>query len=73
MRNDLLWVYEGLTEYLGARLTARAGMRTPEETRDVFARIAANLEISRGRDWRPLVDTTNQPRISQGRTLGWVT
>ena len=59
MRNDLLWVYEGLTDYYGNVLTARSGMRTPEQARDVFAQIAANFEISPGRTWRSLVDTTN--------------
>jgi len=72
MRNDLLWVYEGMTEYWGNVLTARAGMRTPEQTRDIFARIAANYAISPGRNWRPLVDTTNQPIISQRRAVSWV-
>ncbi|MBZ5657247.1 MAG: peptidase M61 [Acidobacteriia bacterium] len=61
MRNDLLWVYEGLTDYYGNVLTARSGMRTPEQARDVFAQIAAVFEISPGRTWRSLEDTTNQP------------
>ncbi len=64
MQNDLLWVYEGLTDYWGNVLTARSGMRTPEQARDVWAMIAANFEISPGRTWRSLVDTTNQPIIS---------
>ncbi len=64
MQNDLLWVYEGLTDYYGNVLTARSGMRTPEQGRDEFALIAANFEISPGRTWRPLVDTTNQPIMS---------
>ena len=72
MRDDLLWVYEGMTQYWGNVLTARAGMRTPEQTRDIFARIAANFAISPGRDWRPLVDTTNQPILSQRRPVSWV-
>ncbi|MES2220907.1 MAG: peptidase M61, partial [Acidobacteriota bacterium] len=72
MRDNLLWVYEGMTEYWGNVLTARAGMRTPEQTRDIFARIAANYVISPGRDWRPLVDTTSQPIISQRRPVSWV-
>jgi predicted metalloprotease with PDZ domain len=72
MRDDLLWVYEGMTQYWGTVLTARSGMRTPEQTRDVLARIAAGFEISPGRDWRPLVDTTNQPTISQRRPVTWV-
>ncbi len=72
MRDDLLWVYEGMTQYFGNVLTARAGMRTPEETRDVFARVAAGFEISPSRTWRPLVDTTNQPTVSQRSPVTWV-
>ncbi len=64
MRNDLLWVYEGLTDYYGNVLTARSGMRTPEQARDVFAQIAANFEINPGRTWRSLQDTTNEPIVS---------
>ena len=64
MRNDLLWVYEGLTDYYGNVLTARSGMRAPEQARDVFAQIAAGFEISPGRTWRSLQDTTNEPIIS---------
>jgi len=59
MQNDLLWVYEGLTDYYGNVLTARSGMRTPEQARDALAIIAADLEISPGRTWRSLDDSTN--------------
>jgi predicted metalloprotease with PDZ domain len=72
MRDDLLWVYEGMTQYFGNVLTARAEMRSAEETRDVFAHVAAGFEISPSRDWRPLVDTTNQPTVSQRRPVTWV-
>jgi predicted metalloprotease with PDZ domain len=71
MRDDLLWVYEGMTQYWGTILTARAGMRTPEQTRDILAFTAAGFELSRGRDWRPLVDTTNQPIVSQRAPVSW--
>ena len=64
MQNDLLWVYEGLTDYYGNVLAARSGMRTPEQGRDVWAQIAASFAISPGRTWRSLDDTTNQPIIS---------
>ena len=64
MRNDLLWVYEGLTDYYGNVLTARSGMRTAEQGRDEWAQIAAIFEISPGRTWRSLEDTTNEPIIS---------
>lgn len=64
MRNSLLWIYEGLTDYYGNVLTARSGMRTPEQARDVWAQIAAFFGISPGRTWRSLEDTTNEPIIS---------
>ena len=62
--NSLLWVYEGLTDYYGEVLTARSGMRTPEQERDVFAETAANFEISPGRTWRSLDRHTSQPIVS---------
>jgi len=64
MQNDLLWVYEGLTDYYGNVLTARSGLRTLDQAHDAIAQIAASFEISPGRTWRSLEDTTNQPIIS---------
>jgi predicted metalloprotease with PDZ domain len=72
MRDDLLWVYEGMTQYWGTVLAARSGMRSAEETRTVLARVAAGFEITPGRSWRPLVDTTNQPTVSQRRPVSFV-
>ncbi len=57
MQDDLLWVYEGLTSYLGDVLTARSGLRTPEQARDELALLAARLDHEPGRRWRPLQDT----------------
>ena len=72
MQDELLWVYEGMTQYYGFVLTARAGMRTAEQTRDLMAQTAANFDASPGRMWRPMVDTTNQPTMSQRTPVGWV-
>ena len=72
MRDDLLWVYEGMTQYWGIVLTARSGLRSTADTRNVFAHYAAGFENSPGRKWRPLLDTTNQPTISQRRPVTWV-
>lgn len=72
MQDDLLWVYEGLTQYFGYVLTARSGLRSAADTRDLIAGIAGNFDASPGRTWRPLVDTTNQPTISQRRPVTWV-
>jgi len=57
MKGDLLWVYEGLTQYLGEILTPRSGLYTAEEFRDEIARVAAALDHEAGRTWRPLEDT----------------
>src|SRR5579863_10018803 len=60
MQTDLLWVYEGLTDFLGPLLAARSGLWTPEQYRDNLARIAADLGPGRpGRTWRPLQDTAD--------------
>lgn len=57
MIGDLLWVYEGLTEYLGNVLTARSGLWTLEQYREALAATAAMLDHRAGRTWRPLEDT----------------
>jgi len=57
MKGDLLWAYEGLTEYLGWVLTARSGLRTPELNRQFLAEGAATLDNRAGREWRSLADT----------------
>jgi predicted metalloprotease with PDZ domain len=59
MRNSLLWVYEGLTEYWGDMLATRSGLYTSEQMRQRLALIAANAQATPGRDWRSLRDTTN--------------
>ncbi|MBV8277965.1 MAG: M61 family peptidase [Verrucomicrobia bacterium] len=60
MLDDLLWVYEGLTEYLGTFvLTARSGLRSPELSRDFLAFCAADLDTKSGRQWRSLQDTAD--------------
>ena len=63
MVGDLLWVYEGLTEYLGDVLTARAGLWSPEQYREALAETAANLDHRAGRTWRPLEDTARSVQI----------
>jgi predicted metalloprotease with PDZ domain len=57
MTGELLWVYEGLTEYLGDLLPARAGILTAEDYRDNLALTAAQMTQHVGRTWRPLLDT----------------
>ncbi|MGA8270436.1 MAG: M61 family peptidase [Candidatus Sulfotelmatobacter sp.] len=57
MVGDLLWVYEGLTEYLGNMLAERSGLTTAEQYRESLALTAAALDHRSGRTWRPLEDT----------------
>jgi predicted metalloprotease with PDZ domain len=57
MIGDLLWVYEGLTEYLGNILTARSSLWTGDQYRETLAATAAMLDHRSGRTWRPLEDT----------------
>ena len=57
MKGDLLWVYEGLTEYLGEILTPRSALSTPQDFFDSLAIEAAALDKEEGRSWRPLADT----------------
>jgi predicted metalloprotease with PDZ domain len=58
MKGELLWVYEGLTEYLGDMLMARTGLWSPERYRQNLAQEAAELDNKSGRTWRPLIDTS---------------
>jgi len=57
MLAELLWVYEGLTEYLGNVLAERSGLLTDEQYREALAGTAAMLDHRAGRTWRPLEDT----------------
>ena len=57
MKDDLLWIYEGLTQYIGEFLAARSGLRTQEDYREALARVAAYLDNRPGRSWRSLEDT----------------
>jgi predicted metalloprotease with PDZ domain len=66
MRGDLLWVYEGLTEYLGEVLATRSGLGTTERFRDWLAREASLLDQSAGRKWRTLADTSVSAQILYG-------
>ncbi|MFO1340205.1 MAG: peptidase M61 [Burkholderiaceae bacterium] len=71
MGNRLLWVYEGLTEYWGHVLAARAGLSTPEQARDRLANIYAEVAARSGRAWRPLQDTVNDPALGPGWSREW--
>jgi predicted metalloprotease with PDZ domain len=71
MQTDLLWVYEGLTTYLGEVLTARSGGLTLELARDSLAQTAADLDHRSGRVWRDLQDTADGVPSMQGASGAW--
>jgi predicted metalloprotease with PDZ domain len=74
METDLLWGYEGLTDFLGPMLAARSGLWTQDQYREYLASISAMLGPGRpGRTWRPLLDTASgEPGVTAGRGGGWL-
>jgi predicted metalloprotease with PDZ domain len=72
MRDSLLWVYEGQTQFWGYVLQARSGLVSKQDTLDQYASIMAQLDNRPARNWRDLLDTTNDPTISQRRPKGWL-
>jgi predicted metalloprotease with PDZ domain len=71
MKDDLLWVYEGLTEYLGSVLTARSELLTSQQAREALALLVAQYEHRPGRDWRPLQDTADAAPFLYDSTADW--
>ena len=73
MKTDLLWVYEGLTEFLGCLLAARSGLWTAEQYHEDLATNAADMGPGRpGRTWRPLQDTADAVAGQSSGAGGWV-
>ncbi len=71
MKGDLLWVYEGLTQYLGDILAARSGLWSPQQFREQTAFVAAMLDHRAGRTWRPLQDTADAAQILYAAPDEW--
>jgi len=71
MRDSLLWVYEGQTQYWGFVLAARSGLLTKQQALDAIAGTAALYDHREGREWRTLEDTTNDPIAAMRRPLPW--
>jgi predicted metalloprotease with PDZ domain len=72
MRGDLLWVYEGLTQYLGFVLPSRSKLWTPEIFRETVAVTAAGMDGQSGRKWRPLVDTARAVQFTYDAPGAWM-
>ncbi|MEW9572975.1 M61 family metallopeptidase [Rhodanobacter sp. Si-c] len=73
MQGDLLWVYEGLTDYWCSVLTARAGLWTPGQFREAMASMGASMSARTGRAWRSLQDTADAAQLmySGGSWANW--
>src|SRR5437762_4254158 len=71
MKGDLLWIYEGFTEYLGWVLAARSGLISPESNRQFLALTTANLDNRAGREWRSLADTAIAAQLLYDARNDW--
>lgn len=70
-RNELLWVYEGLTEYYGKVLAVRSGLVAPVLMQRLLGRGAAYYTQQAGNRWRPLQDTTHDPAFGKPAPERW--
>ncbi|HEX3570874.1 MAG TPA: M61 family peptidase [Acidobacteriaceae bacterium] len=70
-QGDLLWVYEGMTQYLGNVLATRSGLKSQEQYRDLLAMSAATLDEKQGREWRSTEDTAISSSILRAPNLAW--
>jgi predicted metalloprotease with PDZ domain len=70
-QGDLLWVYEGMTQYLGNVLAARSGLKSADEYRDLLALSAANLDNKPGREWRSIEDTAAASSVLRVNGAAW--
>ena len=71
LKTDLLWVYEGLTEYYALVLTARSGLWDPGLFRDQLAETAMQMVYRPGRLWRSLQDTAVSAQLLFGASPAW--
>lgn len=72
MKAELMWVYEGLTMYYGNVLTARSGLWSDDQFRQVLAYTTASMDHRPGRTWRPLQDTADEAQVLYLAPSAWV-
>ncbi len=70
-QGSLLWVYEGMTQYLGNVLAARSGLKSQAAYRDMLALSATQLDYRSGREWRPTEDTAIAASILRSEGPAW--
>ena len=71
-KTRLLWVYEGLTEYLGEVLMVRSGMIDAAEYRRTLTATIGSLSHREGRRWRSLEDTAVASHLLRGGSPNWI-
>ena len=67
----LLWIYEGLTQYLGQVITARSGLISYDEHIERLAGRIGYLANRTGRNWRALEDTAISGHTLRGGSQSW--
>jgi predicted metalloprotease with PDZ domain len=72
MLGDLLWVYEGMTDYLGLVLATRSGFLTQPQAHDRLAALASTLNRRAGRTWRSLENTSRAGQVLYFSPPQWV-
>jgi len=70
-RTSLLWVYEGLNEYIGFLLATRAGFNDAEYMRDYLARTTSAFVHETARSTTPLVDTATEDWVLRTPVGDW--
>ena len=70
-RTKLIWVYEGLTTYLGDILTVRAGLMTTQDYQEYLAISLSDQLHRKGRKWRPLEDTAVANHLLRASSTNW--
>ncbi len=72
MTDELMWVYEGLTQFYGHILAARSGLISAAHTRQAIALIFTTYDCRPGRNWRPLADTDMDPIFGARHPQPWI-
>ena len=70
-KTRLLWVYEGLAEYLGEVLMVRSGLVNPQDYRQTLASSIGGLMLRTGRKWRSLEDTAVASHLLRAGSPNW--
>jgi predicted metalloprotease with PDZ domain len=70
-RTRLLWVYEGLTQYLGEVLAVRSGLMPFDQYLPALANKLSYLRQTTGREWRPLDDTAAASWTLRAHSPAW--